>query len=328
MWGLFKGRKGEEERRDERLSAYLDGELSEAERARFENRLSQDPALRAELRAMHRTISLMRELPQVTAPRNFILSESMVKRERPVREARRAPSERQRRTWAAPLLTAATAVVSLLFVIVLAGDLLLAGVGGLASVPAPMRQEEAAPKIALEAAPTRGEPSEEIQMEKLDATEQPSPPPASAEPTAPLADERAREAPEEAAEQEEADVEATRAAQAPPGAGATPPPVGGGGVTEEAPMAAPTVPPTMTAMTALTPTIPAEAPVVSEEELGLVEPTPGELEATPASVVGEGRETGRLQLPSLPWGVVEVVLGLASLGLAFATIRAWRRRER
>jgi hypothetical protein len=155
MLRLVGRRKSEEERRDELLSAYLDGELGERERQRLEARLAQDPTLRAELRALHQTVSLLEELPHVAAPRNFILSKSMVERRQPA--PRREPQPRlsrvERMAWAAPLLTAATAVVSLLFAVVLVGDLLLPGTGGLASVPEAMEQSKEIPQIALEAEP-------------------------------------------------------------------------------------------------------------------------------------------------------------------------------
>jgi negative regulator of sigma E activity len=306
MLRLFGRRRDERERRDELLSAYLDGELTEAERERLEARLAQDPSLRAELQAMRSTVSLMRELPQVSAPRNFILTASMVEGQSPARETRRLSSrarakhERRARAWAAPLLTVATAAVSVLFVVVLVGDLLLPGVGGLASAPAPER--EAAPKIALEAAPTGEGAPAEAEVEEYDSGDLPSPPPASAEPTAvggaaPLRSEESMEAPEMAAEEEKAGD-----------------------------LAVPTVAPTATAMAALTPTIPAEAPVVSEGELGLVEPTPDDLEVTPRLIQDEG-ETDRLEPPSMVWRTLEVALGLASLALIVATIRAWRLRH-
>ena len=319
MLPLFGRGKREEEQRDELLSAYLDGMLSERERERLEARLSEDPALRAELRAMHHTVSLLHELPQVAAPRNFILSESMVREESPEREARQARRQPQRaaRAWAAPLLTAATTVVSLLFIVVLAGDLLLPNLGGLASAPAPMQQQEEAPKMALEAAPTG-----QVEMERQDAGDRASPPSTSSK----AMGEEALEQPEAAAEEEETDIAATRAAEAPPGTGATRPPAGGGGSEEGIPLVQPTVPLTVTPVTILTPTIPAEAPVVSEDELGLLEPTPGALEVTPR-VIGDETERERLELSPLVWRVLEVVLGLASLALGFATVRAWRRRQ-
>ncbi len=306
MLRLFGQRRDEEERWDELLSAYLDGELTEAEQERLEARLARDPSLRAELQSMRSTVSLMRELPQVSAPRNFMLTASMVEGQSPAREARCRPSSRahakpesRARAWAAPLLTVATATVSLLFVVVLVGDLLLPGVGGLASDPAPER--EAAPKIALEAARTDEVAPAEAEMEEHDSGDLPSPPPVSAEPTAaggpaPLRSEESMEAPEMAAEEEKAGD-----------------------------FAVPTVAPTATAMAALTPTIPAEAPVVSEGELGLVEPTPDDLEVTPRLIQDEG-ETDRLEPRSMLWRALEVALGLASLALIVTTIRAWRLR--
>ena len=324
---MFGRRRDEEERRDELLSAYLDGELSQRERELLEVRLSEDPALRADLRAVHRTMSLVRDLPEVAAPRNFILSESMVERRRPVEAgpgARPEPSRRAR-AWAAPLLTAATMLVSLLFIVVLAGDLLLPQIGGLASAPAPMASHEEAPEMMMEAAPTDDAGPREAEPEKSEPADLGSPPPVSA---AESAGEESPEEPEMAVEEEEADMEATRAAQAPAGAGGTPPPEREAGPTEEGgTLAVPTVAPTVTAVTAHTPTIPAEPPVISEDERGLAEPRPGQSDATP-ELTQEERVTDGFYLPSSVWGVLEVTLGIAALVLTFATFRAWRQRRR
>ena len=306
MLSLFGRRKDRIEQRDELLSAYLDGELSKRESERLEARLSEDVALRAELRAMHRTVSMMRDLPEVAAPQNFILSESMVEGRQPAPTGRRVRPEAQSgaRAWAAPLLTAAATVVSLLFVVVVMGDVLLPGVGGLASAPAPVRQAEEAPKAALEAAPTR-----EV-VEAYGTADIASPPPAA---TAAAPQESAEES--ERAVQEEGDAgeatraAATRAAQAPPG-------LGGG-----------SAPPVVTSSEDVTPTIPAEPPVVSEDELGLVESTPGALEVTP-ELLPEGRDAGGLGRPPVSWRVLEVALGLASLVLGVAAVQAWRLRRR
>jgi hypothetical protein len=66
-------------RRDvERLSAYLDGELSAAERARLEERIKEDPDLRSALEEMRTAVWLMRSMPDVKVPRNFILTPDMV----------------------------------------------------------------------------------------------------------------------------------------------------------------------------------------------------------------------------------------------------------
>ncbi|MGD2103690.1 MAG: hypothetical protein PVJ55_01060 [Anaerolineae bacterium] len=321
MLSLFGRTRDEEERLDEQLSAYLDGEMSEHERQRFETRLSQDPELRAELRTFNRTVSLVRELPEVSAPRNFILSETMVKRERLVPEIHRARRERQRGigAWAAPLLTGAATVVSLLFVVVVVGDLLLPAVGGRASAPAPMLQRDEAPEMAPEAAVTP-----ETEPMESGAADLASPPPTSAAPPA----KEAIEEPEMPVEEEGAATEAERAMEAPAGAGGTPPPVAGGGATEEpAALLAPKVTVTTTWSATMTATIPAEPPAVSEGELGLVEPTPDELPVTPEPVQGE-RETGGFQFSRLPLRALEVMLGLASLVLTVATIQAWRLRYR
>ncbi|MEE9616174.1 MAG: zf-HC2 domain-containing protein, partial [Anaerolineae bacterium] len=143
MVRLFTRQAGKREQRDELLSAYLDDQLSAGERARLEAQLATDPVLRAELDTLRHTVALVRDLPPVPIPRNFILPRTVAARPRPVQRARPRPA------WTAPLLTAATAVVSLVFVVVLAGDLLLSGVGGQAFAPAaapPMEAE--APQVA------------------------------------------------------------------------------------------------------------------------------------------------------------------------------------
>mgnify|MGYP005824245345 CR=1 FL=1 len=55
----------------QRLSAYLDGELSERERRALEERLAQDTELAAALEELSKTRSLLRELPRRTVPRDF-----------------------------------------------------------------------------------------------------------------------------------------------------------------------------------------------------------------------------------------------------------------
>ncbi|MBM4042299.1 MAG: hypothetical protein FJ290_27715 [Planctomycetes bacterium] len=53
------------------LSAYLDGELGEAERRAVEAALAADAALRAELDQLRRTAELVRSLPRASAPAGF-----------------------------------------------------------------------------------------------------------------------------------------------------------------------------------------------------------------------------------------------------------------
>ena len=70
------------ERRHEALSAYLDGALSARERARLENELKRDAALRAELDELSRTVQLTRSLPALPVPRSFVLDPAVFGRAR------------------------------------------------------------------------------------------------------------------------------------------------------------------------------------------------------------------------------------------------------
>lgn len=66
------------ERDAELLSAYLDEQLSAAERAELEARLRSDSELRAELIALRQTLRLVRELPTLRAPRDLRLRPEQV----------------------------------------------------------------------------------------------------------------------------------------------------------------------------------------------------------------------------------------------------------
>jgi hypothetical protein len=271
------------------------------------------------LAALRRTVSLVRDLPTVPIPRNFILPQSMAKRLQP------APLPRPRRAWAAPLLTAATAVVSLLFVVVLAGDLLLVSrVSNLSTAPEPAAMMEA-PQIAMEPSPIIEKVELEVEAER--AVEMPTavPLPAEAPPGAPLpttAEEKhyAAEPPDDAEETSEA--------------------AGGGGPIDETDAFTPTAVSAVAAEEAAAiPTVPAEAPLAPGEDRG-AEPTPSEAAkvAPPATDkveadTSEGEWQAREDYffapsPVLPWRAMEVTLGLIALGLAFFTIRAWRARRR
>jgi len=130
------GKNRAREKVDELLSAYIDGALSPRERARLEARLAQDADLRARLESLQQTVALVRGMPPVRAPRHFLLTPAMVRRPAPV--ARRL----------APALTFATAISGLLCVILLVGNLLTAGWGGMgAAAPAPMVAYEEPPQV-------------------------------------------------------------------------------------------------------------------------------------------------------------------------------------
>jgi anti-sigma factor RsiW len=350
----FRGQpKSKSERRDELLSAYLDGELSTSARARLEAQLASDPALRAELDVLRRTVAMVHDLLSVPAPHNFLLPVAAGRR----RSLRAKPV---RRSWAAPLLSAATAIVSLLFVAVLAGDLLLFGVGGMASLsPAePMYQLEA-PREA----PAPLAPSQEVVVEaetvveavpevegEARAGEADEPEAMLAEPSAPMpAEAPVEEMPAvtlevEVAEEKEApslDVTEDEVTEEPEPAAA----VGMGGGANGTPVAPPSVPSLpgdeeSADVPAVSPTVTA----ATRADLGAAEPSPGEgaeAEPTPQAeweegpestpgVLKEQPEAGRISPrrgPASPWRVLEIVLGVSALVLALATIWAWRSRR-
>ena len=345
------------EQRDEQLSAYLDNDLGAEERARLEAQLAADSGLRVELEALRRTVVLVRDMPPVHLPRNFILPRTAETHLQPAQAAR------PRLAWVAPLLTAATAVVSLLFVVVLAGDLLFLGDGRMAFVPASETQFMEAPQVAMEPSPV----SEAIEAEKAMpvATE----PVAAAEvaqeaapadvegavgrATTPLESTVSPEMDVEVAPLAEAEAppeEALPSAEAPAMAGAgemaTATLDDGLDVREEAPASEPA--PTMDAeetdaepldtLAAATEAL----PIATEEHTGGAEPTPGEVAEGPsqatedagaeAAAEEEERHTALevevVESPALSWQALEVALGLTALVLALATIWVWRARRR
>jgi hypothetical protein len=355
MARLFGQRVTKEERRDELLSAYLDDQLNAEERAGLEAQLAVDPDLQAALDALRHTVSLVRDLPPVRVPRNFILPQTAATRPQPVRPA---PLQR---AWAAPFLTAATAVFGLLFAVVLAGDLLLSA-GGVAYAPMPeplmlreaeMPQEAPASqavvevtgvveaegevvvetvveKVVVEVEVTVAVEAEAVVAEKAVST----PAPELAE--APLAAmSTVTPEPEGFVAESSETEEAADAA------------VGGGGPTEEPAPPAPTSTPSMTgveiedsaataAPEAAVPGVNAgvpEAPPAPEEAQ---EATPwaiaeGEAideaaEAAPERLEQGHKDTGFARV--LPRRALEAALGLVTLGLLVVTIWAWRVRRR
>jgi len=294
MMGRLFGQARERERQDELLSAYLDSELSAGEQARLEAQLADDPALQAELDALRQAVTLVRDLPQVPIPRNFILPQTM--------------AARPHRAWAAPLLTAATAIASFLFIALLSLDLLLPGMrGNLAFAPAPE------PQMAAEA--PREMPVEQ-EVEAGDVVDVASPPaaeaPAQVLPEAPVEEEEQGGAPALAGEK--AATPATRNG-APT---VTPASVAPSLVTEG--FAATSIP-TVTTL--------AEVGEDGEDhwdsapgETAGAAPSPveeKEIEPTEDEMVGVARPAS--------WRSLEIVLGLIALALASATAWAWRARR-
>jgi negative regulator of sigma E activity len=96
----------------ERLSAYLDGELTPAEARALKEQIAVQPHLRQELEEMRMTREVMRSVPLQTPPRNYLLTPSMVAAEQPSK----APAPRSRR-MPLLLLRLATSLTAIAFVI-------------------------------------------------------------------------------------------------------------------------------------------------------------------------------------------------------------------
>lgn len=126
MFDWLKGlNRSAEEKRDERLSAYIDGTLSSRERQKLERELQQDARLRAELHDLQRTVKMLRSLPTLPLPRHFTLDPAVYGRVKP------------RRLYLYPVMRAATVLTSLLFVFLFVSDLFFAS----GRVAAPMAEE-------------------------------------------------------------------------------------------------------------------------------------------------------------------------------------------
>ncbi|MFH1524011.1 MAG: hypothetical protein ABIF04_03525 [Chloroflexota bacterium] len=94
----------------ERLSAYLDGQLSKADEARLEARVKSNPELAATLDDLRQARSLLHRTPQRRVPRNFTLTPKMAGIRPPVPRT-------------VPALSWASAVATLLFIFTLGTNL-------------------------------------------------------------------------------------------------------------------------------------------------------------------------------------------------------------
>jgi len=103
----------------EALSAYLDGQLSANDRIRFERLLTERPEMRIALEDLRRTRDFLRSQPSLRAPRNFTLSPQLVG----------IRIKERRSSFAFPVLSAVSALASILLVLVFVGDMLITGAG-------------------------------------------------------------------------------------------------------------------------------------------------------------------------------------------------------
>lgn len=120
-WNLRKGRNSRG-RRQEALSAYLDGELSAREKERIDQELVQNPAFSSELAELRRTVEAVRSLPSLPVPRSFRLDPAIYGQVKP------------RRVHVYPVLRATTVMVMVLFAFVVTGSLFLRGTSAPSSI--------------------------------------------------------------------------------------------------------------------------------------------------------------------------------------------------
>lgn len=116
------------------LNAYLDGELSDQERAAFERKLAQDAALQAELQSLQATVALLGMAERVHVPRSFTLDPAVY-------------GKQAQASWLERLLSGRSAFVTagaLAAVALIAGGVLLFSLIGRGGAPS-VAMESAAP---------------------------------------------------------------------------------------------------------------------------------------------------------------------------------------
>lgn len=124
MLGLGRARTNREHRSAaENLSAYIDGELTTAERVRLERHLATCADCRRDVETLRETVALLRRVPLKPAPRSFALPAS----------ARAVQARRRRWNAAFGVLRSATVTIATVLLLVFAGD--AAFTTGLISVP-------------------------------------------------------------------------------------------------------------------------------------------------------------------------------------------------
>jgi hypothetical protein len=112
----------------DRLSAYIDHQLSPGEQAALEQRLAQEPELRAALAELRLTVKAVRALPMVKPPRNFMLTPA---------QAGLPAGGRVRRGSLFPTLRLAAALSAVALALVVGGDFAASrGFFGPAALPA------------------------------------------------------------------------------------------------------------------------------------------------------------------------------------------------
>jgi hypothetical protein len=119
------------ERDIETLSAYLDGQVNAPERAKLEARLRIDNEFRSVYENLRSTKALLRSAPKIRAPRNYTLSPKMVgqrwlgKSGYPIMKPVSVLASDRSSKHQYPVLGLASALASVLFVLVILSDFLV-----------------------------------------------------------------------------------------------------------------------------------------------------------------------------------------------------------
>lgn len=184
----------------ELLSAYIDGEVTGDERALVETHLATCVACARDLASLRQTVTMLRQLPLVAAPRPFTLRESDVASIRPARPA----------WWRLPWAQGLVAAAAVLLCVAAAGGVWLLGRTGMVGAPAapqpvalqaPAPTEATAQKMVVETPVVEAEKAVEGEKEAQQAVEAPaSRTPSATEEAVREAGAMAQEAPAEAAE--------------------------------------------------------------------------------------------------------------------------------
>jgi hypothetical protein len=152
----------------ELLSAYIDHQLGDGERAALERRLSQEPVLRGVLDELRATVGLLHDLEPLRPPRSFAIA---------------APATAPGRLWSFPWRAIASALVALVCLLTFSYALIRSsGSPNTASAPAPAAMQEA---TAPTAAAAGGAPQDSAMRQTTGVTAAPAAAaPAAAAPTA------------------------------------------------------------------------------------------------------------------------------------------------
>ncbi|KAA3654727.1 MAG: hypothetical protein DWQ04_34170 [Chloroflexi bacterium] len=108
--------KSAEEKRQEQITAYVDGELSPRERQHFEQLMADDPGLQAEVADLQQFKQNLRQLPRRRVPRNFTLD-----------PARYQMPQRQPLLQLYPAMRVATVLTAVFLIIAVSAELLTFG---------------------------------------------------------------------------------------------------------------------------------------------------------------------------------------------------------